>query len=136
MYASEFILSFIQLILWLYFICFLFFIILSLVFFIVFKLTPPVGSKLNYLTFGLFTVSVYCNACFLLLPLFILRPWHYKNSILAAWIVRKVSYVSGFSIELRGASTLAVDRGAVVCCNHRAGFDGFSKYLLFNPNRY
>lgn len=85
------------------------------------------GTKLHYLLWK-FVIS-YPVLLFtgLLSPFFLLRPRNVMNARLTAWFLRKISYITNSTWELRGANIAGLDQGAVICCNHQSAVDIFGK---------
>ncbi|XP_063701629.1 1-acyl-sn-glycerol-3-phosphate acyltransferase beta-like [Culicoides brevitarsis] len=67
----------------------------------------------------------------LFIPLFVMRPRNTMNVRFCSWFVRKVSYLTGLSFEVRGANIAAMDQGAVICCNHQSAVDIYAQICLW-----
>ncbi|XP_063697482.1 1-acyl-sn-glycerol-3-phosphate acyltransferase beta-like [Culicoides brevitarsis] len=53
------------------------------------------------------------------------------NARLAAWFIRKISYLTGVTWEIRGANIAGMDQGTVICCNHQSDMDIFGQFNLW-----
>lgn len=85
------------------------------------------GSKIHYLLWKFVILYPVLLLPGLFSPFFLLRPRSVMNARFTAWFVRKISYITKLTWELRGANIAGMDQGAVICCNHQSAVDIFGK---------
>lgn len=87
------------------------------------------GTKIHYLLWKLVILYPVLLLPGLFLPFLLVRPRSVMNARFTSWFLRKVSYITNTTWELRGANIAGMDQGAVICCNHQSAVDIFGKQV-------
>lgn len=130
MFGTKFIFSLVNWSLWIYWVYFLSIASLLLILTAAFKLTTT-GTKLNFYLCAAILLFGFWLAPGLLLPILACRPRHWKNALVTAWLLRKLSYLVGFTWEIRGVRNASEDTGAIICCNHQSELDTVGESYAF-----
>lgn len=85
------------------------------------------GTKIHYLLWKFVILYPVLLLPGLFVPFFLIRPRSVMNARFTAWFIRKISYITKLTWELRGANIAGMDQGAVICCNHQSAVDIFGK---------
>lgn len=111
---------------WLYAYCIIYFFIGLTIISFAYKCTP-IGTKINYYLYHGVIWYTIVLATGILTPILMFRPRNVMNARLAAWFIRKASYIVGMTWELRGANIAGINEGAVICSNHQSANDIFGE---------
>jgi hypothetical protein len=130
----DFIIGHLTYLLWLSWIIYKWWFILSMVVFVFLVVMCKVAHPLSSFTYKAKFVLIYYSCIMgtgLLWPLYALRPFNVANTKICGVVVRKVAYFVDMTYEVRGIDILEKDTGAVILANHQLSLDIFCEFLNF-----